>query len=296
MCGSTTWLVAMVAAIVIVVTFVLGFPVSLFLIMRHLHRYRKVRMPRQVAERHVDLVQKGLWIPCSEDDIISVRTRQSFYIKPSEDLQLVRSNRLSFAAVARQLLQAKSPQHDSTPMPAPQDEVQWEAAEEQESCASDTVREPARRWQTLMRLKTTASPVEIYLPRDTFVECAAADPASCQAAFEGLQDKPMFGWMPMLAQLLTGSRRKRPEMVMQFSASGAADDDVDNYLGHGGGSSLLVTKDGRLIKGVNCCKKMDLGGQGAISMVPVTMLDDTIHLEMLDHFRNPFQENFYYWQ
>ncbi|KAK3270582.1 hypothetical protein CYMTET_21028 [Cymbomonas tetramitiformis] len=62
---------------------------------------------------------------------------------------------------------------------------------------------------------------------------------------------------------------KRPALVALAECAG-------NEEGNEEGS-VIMTRDGRLIKGVHCYEKKDVGDKGIITMAPVTMLDDPIY-------------------
>ncbi|KAK3248779.1 hypothetical protein CYMTET_41756 [Cymbomonas tetramitiformis] len=172
-CNTTQWWVAVAAAAFTIATYVFGLPILLFVCMRRLRCYQKVQMPRQVADCHVDLVQQGVWIPCSENDVVAVQLSGSFYALNSEDMQ-------------------------------------------------------------------TAPPVDFYLPKDAFVECGS----------------------------VAGSEE----------------------------GSMIMTSDGRLIKGVHCYEKEDAGDKGFITMAPVTMLDDPKYSKALGPLWDPFEDAYYWWQ
>ncbi|KAK3248358.1 hypothetical protein CYMTET_42174 [Cymbomonas tetramitiformis] len=318
-CNTTQWWLAVAAAAFTIVTFVFGFPILLFVSMSRLRGYQKVQMPRQVADRHVDLVQQGVWIPCSENDVVAVQLSGSFYALKSEDL---RPQLFSWHGVFKVLLAKKSsPRREEAmtpspasargilveagteekptgleegggeetmmPSPAPAKGILVEAGTEEKTggleggvcITKETLTRLARRWRVKAYMQN-APPVDLYLPRDAFVECGGVDEASCAAAREALEAKrPAFLW-------------KR--LALAALADCAGNEEGGEEGGEEG--SGIMTRDGRLIKGVHCYEKEDVGDKGIITMAPVTMLDDPVYSKALGQFWGPFEDAYYYWQ
>ncbi|KAK3270660.1 hypothetical protein CYMTET_20949, partial [Cymbomonas tetramitiformis] len=393
-CDTTQWWLAVAAAAFTIVTYVFGFPILLFFGMRRLRCYQKVRMPRHVADRHVDLVQQGVWIPCSENDVVAVQLHGSFHALKLEDLH---PPRFSWHGVLKMLLAKKGPpRREEATMPSQVPEggilVEAETEEkaggfegggmpsqvpeggilveagteekaeglEEEGCrhksrggilveagteekaeglegrgmpspvprghlgggrdrgrrrrglegggmpsqvpeggilveaeteekaggfegggriTKETLTRLARRWRVKAHMQA-APPVDLYLPRDAFVECGGVDEASCAAALEALEARsPAFMW-----------KRSAPVAL----ADCAGDEEGDEEGSKEG--SVIMTRDGRLIKGVHLYEKEDVGDKGAITVVPVTMLDDPMFNKALDQFRDAFEDAYYYWQ
>ncbi|KAK3240847.1 hypothetical protein CYMTET_49343 [Cymbomonas tetramitiformis] len=286
-CKTTQWWWAVAAATFTMATYVFGFPILLFVSMWRLRCYQKVRMPRQVADRHVDLVQQGVWIPCSENDVVAVQLSGSFHALKLEDL---RPQYFSWYGVLNMLLAKKgSPRGEEavTPSPVPKSGILVEAETEEKAeglegggrITKETLTRLARRWRVKAYMQT-APPVDLYLPRHAFVECGGVDEASCAAAREALEARR------------SASLWKRPAPVALADCAG-------NEEGGEEGSkegSVIMTRDGRLIKGVHCYEKNDVGDMGAITMAPVTMLDDPAFSKALGQFWDPFEDACYYWQ
>ncbi|KAK3259229.1 hypothetical protein CYMTET_31759 [Cymbomonas tetramitiformis] len=132
-CSTTRWWLAVAAAMFTLATYVLGFPMVLFVSMRRLRSYQKVRMPRQVADRHVDLVQQGVWIPCSENDVLAVQLSSSFHHLKLEEL---RPRRFSWYQVWNLLLAKKGSlrgEETMMPSPAPEKGILVEAGTEEKA-------------------------------------------------------------------------------------------------------------------------------------------------------------------
>ncbi|KAK3276953.1 hypothetical protein CYMTET_15009, partial [Cymbomonas tetramitiformis] len=282
-CNTTQWWLAAAAATFTLVTYVFGFPILLFVSMRRLRCYQKVRMPRQVADRHVDLVQQGVWIPCSENDVVAVQLSGSFHALKLEPL---RPQYFSWYGVLNMLLAKKgSPRGEEavTPSPVPERGILVEAGTEEKAgglegggrITKETLTRLARRWRVKAYMQA-APPVDLYLPRHAFVECGGVDEVSCAAALEALEARrSAFMW-------------KRPAPVALADCAG-------NEEGNEEGS-VIMTRDGRLIKGVHCYEKKDVGDKGIITMAPVTMLDDPVYSKALGQFFDPFEDAYYYWQ
>ncbi|KAK3236025.1 hypothetical protein CYMTET_53813 [Cymbomonas tetramitiformis] len=286
-CETTQWWWAVAAATFTMATYVFGFPILLFVSMWRLRCYQKVRMPRQVADRHVELVQQGVWIPCSENDVVAVQLSGSFHALKLDDL---RPQYFSWYGVLNMLLAKKgSPRGEEavTPSPVPKSGILVEAETEEKAeglegggrITKETLTRLTRRWRVKAYMQT-APPVDLYLPRHAFVECGGVDEASCAAAREALEARR------------SASLWKRPAPVALADCAG-------NEEGGEEGSkegSVIMTRDGRLIKGVHCYEKNDVGDMGAITMVPVTMLDDPAYSKALGQFWDPFEDACYYWQ
>ncbi|KAK3277751.1 hypothetical protein CYMTET_14258, partial [Cymbomonas tetramitiformis] len=287
-CETTLWWWAVAAATFTMATYVFGVPILLFVSMRRLRRYRKVRMPRHVTERHVDLVQQGVWIPCSENDVVAVQLSGSFHALKLEDL---RPQYFSWYGVLNMLLAKKgSPRGEEAMMPSlvPKSGILVEAGTEEKAgrglegggrITKETLTRLARRWRVKAHMQA-APPVDLYLPRDAFVECGGVDEASCAAAREALEARR------------SASLWKTPALVALANCAG---DEEGGEEGSEEGS-VIMTRDGRLIKGVHCYEKNDVGDMGAITTVPVTMLDDPAYSKALGQFWDPFEDAYYYWQ
>ncbi|KAK3234352.1 hypothetical protein CYMTET_55390 [Cymbomonas tetramitiformis] len=236
--------------------------------MRRLRCYQKVRMPRHVADRHVDLVQQGVWIPCSENDVLDVQLSGSFHTLKSEEL--------------RPQAKKGSLRGEETMMPSagPERGILVEAGTEETATGleeggritKETLTRLARRWRVTASMRA-APPVDLYLPKDAFVKCGGVDEASCAAAREALEARR------------SASLWKTPAPVALADCAGNEE-----------GDSVIMTRDGRLIKGVHCYEKKDVGDKGVITMVPVTMLDDPVYSKALGHLWDPFEDAYYYWQ
>ncbi|KAK3271519.1 hypothetical protein CYMTET_20138 [Cymbomonas tetramitiformis] len=286
-CDTTQWRWAVAAATFTLATYVFGFPILLFVSMRRLRCYQKVRMPRQVADRHVDLVQQGVWIPCSENDVVAVQLSGSFHTLKFEDL---RPQHFSLSGVLNMLLAKKgSPRGEEAmmPSPAPERGISVEAGTEEKAggmegggrITKETLARLARRWRVKAHMQA-APPVDLYLPRHAFVECGGMDEASCAAAREALEAKrAAFMW-------------KRPAPVALAGCAGNEEGDEEGSKE----GSVIMTRDGRLIEGVHCYEKKDVGDKGVITMAPVTMLDDPVYSKALGQFWDPFEDAYYYWQ
>eukprot|EP00854_Cymbomonas_tetramitiformis_P004917 gene4917-5999_t len=286
-CGTPQWRWAVAAATFTIATYVVGFPILLFVSMRRLRCYQKVRMPRQVAERHVDLVQQGVWIPCSEKDVVAVQHSGSFCALQLEEL---RPQRFSWYGVLGMLLAKKGsprPEEAAMQLPAPEGGILVEAGTEEWAggkeggvrIIQETLSRCARRWRMKAHMQA-APPVDLYLHKDAFVKCGGVDEASCTAAREALEARlPAFWW-------------KRPAPVVQADCAG----NEEGYEEGREEGSVIMTRDGRSIKGVHCYEKKDAGDKGVITMAPVTMLDDPVYSKALGQFWDPFEDAYYYWQ
>ncbi|KAK3237977.1 hypothetical protein CYMTET_51978 [Cymbomonas tetramitiformis] len=94
-CFTGTWYVAVVFALIAIATFVFGFPLGIFLVLRHLRSYVKVSMARVAAERHLDLMQDRRWILILDADQTLLDTRGSLCVDPSADAVSRRQREIS---------------------------------------------------------------------------------------------------------------------------------------------------------------------------------------------------------
>ncbi|KAK3283704.1 hypothetical protein CYMTET_8614 [Cymbomonas tetramitiformis] len=78
-CFTPEWFVAMGFAVFTMTTYVVGFPLGLFLTMHHLRQYQRLCIPRHVAERHIALIRDGVWIPCRTEDAVTMQLHGSWF-------------------------------------------------------------------------------------------------------------------------------------------------------------------------------------------------------------------------
>ncbi|KAK3259689.1 hypothetical protein CYMTET_31325, partial [Cymbomonas tetramitiformis] len=83
-CFTSMWYTAAGFATLGMLYFVIGYPAALALVMRYLRTYVKARMPRAAAERQIDLVKRGLWIPVRYEDKVLVSHCHSLFMSDSK--------------------------------------------------------------------------------------------------------------------------------------------------------------------------------------------------------------------
>ncbi|KAK3268180.1 hypothetical protein CYMTET_23300, partial [Cymbomonas tetramitiformis] len=297
-CYTDRWYIAMVFAIITIAFFVVGFPVGLFVAMTYLRRFHKVRMPREVADRHVDQVHpRGALVPCAVEDVIVARLCNSFYLSRDnssiETLTILgrmntkRSIKLLQAAREDRGSGASWGTTNSGAGPSGGERASRTAPSESERGSARKVRGVTRHWRQRAAVRSLP-PVEFYVPQDEFEWVVAREEASLNAGREKLLRKQPRGAAP--ANLRQRSRSKAADALE--SVKGRADAKPDR-------ANAILLRNGQVIEDVTCLEKQELGGTGEIdgtSAAPVTKLDDRIHLQVLGQFWEEFEYRFYFWQ
>eukprot|EP00854_Cymbomonas_tetramitiformis_P011280 gene11280-13329_t len=298
-CMSTQWILAAAAAAFTLTTYVLGFPLAIFFGMRYLRRYHKVQVPRHEAERHRNLIEQGVWTLRAEEDIITFRSSKSFFSKYglTEVQPSTRKKRFSIDTVVN-LWKAKTQRGESSSPLALNDAIQVQTGTPSQE-ARDGI--PMEMSQLTPRMQTAPS-VDMYIPQDMFKACSGTDKASCQSTLEELHATPTWPLMPGFPRSLfmfmmiklrfpewLWRQAPLPEIHINF------DEDDDGDAGNIG-ESLIVMKNGQVIKGVHCYLKEDTGDKGIIAMVPVTLLDDPMYAQVAGQFWEDFEDAFYWYQ
>ncbi|KAK3237484.1 hypothetical protein CYMTET_52444, partial [Cymbomonas tetramitiformis] len=242
-CFTPSWYVAMGFAVFTMATYVVGFPLGLFLMMHHLRQYHQLRMPRHVADQHVALVLDGVWIPCHTEDAVAVRLHGSWFEGGGESWHDADTE---FAAISW---------HDAEPA-APSSESLWKTLEDAaEAEKGDTNEEP------------DADEVEIFVLRSSFT---------------------------LLGPLKKQRRLSIRERLREMPAAGV-------QQGGAGETARIQLKDGQVIEEVFCLQKPEMQfGEDDVSRVmqytPMTRLDNGHAQRVLGQFRDPFEDEFYYYQ
>ncbi|KAK3268964.1 hypothetical protein CYMTET_22564 [Cymbomonas tetramitiformis] len=320
-CFTTTWYLAAVFSIFTLVTYVFGYPLTLFLGMRHLHGYQKVRMSREVAESEMKLVRAGVWIPCSVGDKATVNLYDSFFAgseppvigdyklssilhKISSPLLGARHSKSTLLAPGTQSGAGAPPQTPaSAPAEAPlvnsedgpsvrngddacadthADGTTVTTSDQHQSKsrnASDSaliVKIAGNHWR---RKSVINAPVDMWLLSSSYMRVSALDEQSLDVAWKKLKGRKNSIRPPETARL-----RRRTQVLRN-----------DLRTSDGVVSDLLL-RDGSVIKDVFCFEKPDIGDGGLIKQVPVSRLDDPNLAKVLGQFRDPFEDDFYYWQ
>ncbi|KAK3254548.1 hypothetical protein CYMTET_36240 [Cymbomonas tetramitiformis] len=155
----TTWWTTYVSISSFVFSFyVLGFPIMLFYGMQNLRAYQKVRMPRDVAQRHIDLVLAGQWIPCHADDVAAVQLGKTFIASsPAASLR---------ADVITTLVRL------------------WVTSAKSSCDKPDraVLRALACRWRERAAMGRSSQPVELFLHGNSFRRCDGEDASSIAVA------------------------------------------------------------------------------------------------------------------
>ncbi|KAK3232792.1 hypothetical protein CYMTET_56877 [Cymbomonas tetramitiformis] len=251
-CYTTSWYIAAMFAGFTLVTYVFGYPLVLYLTMRQLRSFRRVKMEREVAERHIDLVLAGQWLPCTINDVALVRNFQSLH----PDLSLCNNQALRMSVSADKEAQGKQ-----------------------------------------------AQAIELFIRRDTFVQVAGLDEDSLIAGRKNLERKKLERMLqpPGSMRHRHGSGTNRSSSVGQelkpycsSSSTPKKPNDptsIDQEMPH-----IILLADGRVIEKALCFQRPDVGDRGAITQVPVTRLDDFDVDKVLAQFKEPFEDDFYFWQ
>eukprot|EP00854_Cymbomonas_tetramitiformis_P030650 gene30650-38362_t len=170
---------------------------------------------------------------------------------------------------------------------------------ERQSIALDAERQsialPVYRWALQWRREVArrATEMDMYVLKSTFAQCCGSDPASLIAARRDLDAKQNFRTRRILGRGLSERERARKSKWLRQASKKA--------LGEAAGSEhdfegTILTYDGRLIHGVVCPMRPDVGAHGDITYVPITWLDSTRLIQALEQFRECYKDEYYYWQ
>ncbi|KAK3257712.1 hypothetical protein CYMTET_33213 [Cymbomonas tetramitiformis] len=328
------WGVAMFIAVVTIVSFVFGFPAFIFFGMRHLRAYQSVKMNRETAERHLDLVRDGLWIPCELEDLTTYQLTGSLFgekrvdgasdseltselgkftgadesvpgadvdaalVQPEdardgEGLQghaavrLEARDRFDFTTFTTNDVRIKSIlEEDSAGGEAKLYGVREELSTQREVPSTSAgvpkfsvfgqrlsqANKLKEKWMKKAFLRNE-EPVSLFLLRSTFEECSVEGKKAELAA------RP--------STLLWKGLRTARERMQSKHAEMRPNAEL---------SSAIKLFDGRVIEGVQCLLKPEQGDGGVICHVAITRLDATKYAQVLGQFRDPFEDEFYYWQ
>ncbi|KAK3268806.1 hypothetical protein CYMTET_22713 [Cymbomonas tetramitiformis] len=307
-CFTLEWKFAMCASVFTLVVYVFGYPILLYLGMRRLRRYHKVRIPRSTAEKHIKFVQRGDWILCSSKDVAITHRRGSLTDTWSNTRYVVKSM-VTIARRASHILHREVALNPSKPTSggASIDAAHGSAVGGGEGVASrdssllhvaSRARLPRRRGRSVSleeadlasmpslgrhwRQKTemdNSPPVDIFLLKSSFVKCKASDVGSVAKARELLQERTE---VPASSRV----RARRRSCIQARDSAVLEDSELDT----------LMLRDGRILEGVICFEKPSVGDGGVITHVPVTRLDDVNYAKVLGQFRDPFEDEFFFWQ
>ncbi|KAK3238004.1 hypothetical protein CYMTET_51955 [Cymbomonas tetramitiformis] len=84
-CFTYVWNAAAALAVLNIICFVLGFPLVVFCFMYYLRLFHQARLPRKEAEKCIDLVKQGCWIPSRAEDAAALRVHKTFFFQLGSD-------------------------------------------------------------------------------------------------------------------------------------------------------------------------------------------------------------------
>ncbi|KAK3236141.1 hypothetical protein CYMTET_53701, partial [Cymbomonas tetramitiformis] len=157
-CLTPSWWFAAMCGAFMIIFYVFGYPVCLWVGMRYLRQYQKVTMARSVAEEHLDLVRAGRWIPVRAEDAAIVRVCNSFYADNSTQRR----------SISRSLLALIS-------------------FKKRETKQEQLLARLGQQWKQMSARKRNCQPLELYILRTHFAKCSRDDPGSLEAAQKALK-------------------------------------------------------------------------------------------------------------
>ncbi|KAK3233107.1 hypothetical protein CYMTET_56577, partial [Cymbomonas tetramitiformis] len=305
-CFTEHWRIGMVFAVITLITFTFGYPLSLLLGMSHLRRYHKLRIPRHEAERYVDLIRSGLWVLCAEEEVVILRLCGSFFVDPAERPE--HSTRLTrIVSAARRVRKRAHGIIHNLQIPALRpsrlkdldghedaaqhsdrhlaEEGAWQPLREAVTIPG-RLRSVAKVWKSKAKRHVSARnnmPVDVYLPRESFVVCSGRRAQDLQDTWDGMWKRPP----PLLAQACFDKAVRRMGKMVQSADNGNENDRDEDVM--------VVLRDGRVIESAHLYLKVQLDGD-AVRMTRMTRMDNEIHSRVLGQFTDPFKPQFFFWQ
>ncbi|KAK3235671.1 hypothetical protein CYMTET_54137, partial [Cymbomonas tetramitiformis] len=302
-CHTSEYALKVGLACVTIIGYLFGFPVLLLLGMRCLRQYQLVRMPREEVERHADLMTRRVWLFATDDAPVLRRFAADSQGVVEASAASVEGNggldakRQPVALDARWQSVTLDAERQSIALDAERQSIALDA--ERQSIALDAERQsialPVYRWALQWRREVArrATEMDMYVLKSTFAQCCGSDPASLIAARRDLDAKQNFRTRRILGRGLSERERARKSKWLRQASKKA--------LGEAAGSEhdfegTILTYDGRLIHGVVCPMRPDVGAHGDITYVPITWLDSTRLIQALEQFRECYKDEYYYWQ
>ncbi|KAK3263108.1 hypothetical protein CYMTET_28069 [Cymbomonas tetramitiformis] len=241
-------------AILTFITYVFGYPLSVYLAMYHHRRFQRVRMDRKVAEMHIDLLLAGYWVPCATDDV-SVFRRAALNSALNVPGSLPGHKAQSGALSGGEDSGTGSENGEQEGAEAVGEQEGAEAVGEQSAAGNRRITICAQRSRNTTLENT---PIDLYLRCDMFVRIKGTkNKANVEAAQEMMRQG---------SARVTGIPRKRNrQSILRAGSQGRHNK---------GMTDTILLADGRIIDGVRCLERPDVGDYGVITQVPVTRLND----------------------